>query len=186
LDIIVNINAVIDSLIAREGGYVDHPADRGGPTKWGITQAVARANDYAGDMRDLPRDEAVKIYRRVYWDRPGFAAVAKTAPKIAAELLDTGVNMGPPVAIGFLQRALNALNRSGTDYPDIVLDRQCGQKTMAALSAFLRIRGAEGETVLLKAIEALQGERYITLSEQRPANEAFTYGWIANRIGNVS
>ena len=33
----------------------------------------------------------------------------------------------------------------------------------------------------LKAIEALQGERYVALAERRPANEAFLYGWLANR-----
>ena len=37
--------------------------------------------------------------------------------------------------------------------------------------------------MLLKAIEALQGERYLDLAERRPANEAFLYGWLANRIG---
>jgi hypothetical protein len=47
----------------------------------------------------------------------------------------------------------------------------------------LKKRGAPGEQVLLKAIEALQGARYIKLTEQRPANEAFLYGWLANRIG---
>jgi hypothetical protein len=42
----------------------------------------------------------------------------------------------------------------------------------------MRARGAKGETVLLKAIEALQGERYLRLAEKRPANEAFcTGGW---------
>jgi lysozyme family protein len=40
----MNITDLIDRLIAREGGYVDHPADRGGATRWGITVAVARAN----------------------------------------------------------------------------------------------------------------------------------------------
>jgi hypothetical protein len=41
-----------------------------------------------------------------------------------------------------------------------------------------------GETVLLRALEALQGERYLRLAEKRPANEAFLYGWLANRIGS--
>ena len=40
-----------------------------------------------------------------------------------------------------------------------------------------------GETVLLRAMEALQGERYIALAERRPSQEAFLYGWLANRIG---
>jgi hypothetical protein len=54
---------------------------------------------------------------------------------------------------------------------------------MSGLDAFLTKRGTDGETVLLKAVEALQGERYLRLAEKRPANEAFVYGWIKNRIG---
>lgn len=179
----MDIDSLINAVIAREGDYSDHPADKGGPTRWGVTQAVARDHGYTGDMRQFPRSDAVNIYRSIYWDRPGFAAVAPISSKIAEELLDTGVNMGPPVASGFLQRALNALNREQRDYPDITLDRQIGPATLGALRAFLRIRGKASETVLIKAMEALQGERYLSLAEQRPANEAFLYGWFANRIG---
>lgn len=179
----MNIDILIDEVIAREGGYSGHPADKGGPTRWGVTQPVARAHGYQGDMRQFPRNEAVRIYRRTYWDGPRFADVAAIAPKIAAELFDTGINMGPPVATGFLQRALNALNREQRDYPDITADRAIGPATLHALTRFLTLRGKKGETVLLKALEALQGEHYLDLAEQRPANEAFLYGWIANRIG---
>ncbi len=177
-------DALIDAVIDREGRYVNHPADRGGPTCWGITEAVARAEGYVGAMRDLPRDAAASIYRCLYWQRPGFDSVALRAPRIAAELFDTGVNMGTAVAAGFLQRALNALNRTARDYPDIAVDRIIGPRTLAALDAFLRVRGAGGETVLLRAMEALQGERYIALAERRPSQEAFLYGWLANRIGD--
>jgi hypothetical protein len=51
------------------------------------------------------------------------------------------------------------------------------------LKGFIARRGPGGEKVLLKAVEALQGERYLRLAEQRPANEAFLYGWLANRFG---
>ena len=179
----VDADALIDAVIDREGRYVNHPADRGGPTCWGITEAVARAQGYGGAMRDLPRTEAAAIYRRIYWLRPAFDRVALRAPKIAAELFDTGVNMGTAVAAGFLQRALNALNRAARDYPDIAVDREIGPRTLSALDAFLRARAAGGETVLLSAMEALQGERYIALAERRPSQEAFLYGWLANRIG---
>jgi len=37
--------------------------------------------------------------------------------------------------------------------------------------------------VLVKALDALQGARYVQLAEARPANEAFLYGWLAGRIG---
>ena len=179
----IDADALIDAVIDREGRYVNHPADRGGPTCWGITEAVARAQGYDGAMQHLPRAEAAAIYRRIYWLRPGFDAVALRAPQIAAELFDTGVNMGTAIATGFLQRALNALNRAARDYPDIAVDREIGPRTLSALDAFLRARGAGGETVLLRAMEALQGERYIALAERRPSQEAFLYGWLANRIG---
>ncbi len=180
----MTIDQLIDDVIAREGGYSDHPADRGGPTRWGITQTVARAHGFTGDMRVFPRDEAAAIYRRIYWQRPNIVAVARCAPALAAELFDTGVNMGPAVGARFLQRALNALNRNARDYPDMAVDGAIGPVTLAALDAFLTLRGAAGEAVLLKAIEAQQGERYIALAEGRPANEAFLYGWLANRIGS--
>lgn len=179
----MDIDLLIDDVIAREGGYSAHPADRGGPTRWGITQPVARAHGYAGDMRDFPRKDAVAIYRARYWDGPKFAFVAELAPRIAAEMFDTGVNMGPAVATGFLQRALNALNRNGRDFADLAVDRRIGPRTLAALGGFVDERGRSGENVLLKAMEALQGARYIDLAESRPANEAFLYGWLVNRIG---
>src|SRR3546814_11349502 len=75
--------------------------------------------------------------------------------------------MGPQVPVGFLQRALNAFNREQRDYADIIVDRQIGPKTMSALNAFLRLRTPGGETVLMKAMEALQGERYLSLAERR-------------------
>lgn len=66
----MDVSQLIDDLIDREGGYVNHPADRGGATCWGITEAVARAHGYRGAIRALPRDEAAAIYRRLYWLRP--------------------------------------------------------------------------------------------------------------------
>jgi lysozyme family protein len=179
----MDINQLIDAVIDREGGYSNHPADKGGATRFGITEGVARQQGYTGDMRTLPRAEAVAIYKRLYWLRPGYDRVAVRAPDIAAELFDTGVNMGPAVATGFLQRALNALNRGARDYPDLPVDGAIGPATLAALDAFRAHRGPGGDRVLLKAIEALQGERYLHLAETRPANEAFLYGWLANRIG---
>ena len=179
----MHIDHLIDAVIGREGGYSNHPADRGGPTRWGITQAVARAHGYRGDMRGFPRSEAVAIYRRIYWLRPGFDRIADAAPEVAAELFDTGVNMGPAVAVTFLRRALNALNRGASDYADVGPVSRIDDATVAALSAFLARRAPHGETVLMKALEALQGERYLDLAERRPANEAFLYGWLANRLG---
>jgi lysozyme family protein len=67
---------MIEATIAKEGGYSNHPADRGGPTNFGITERVARDNGHTGDMRNLTRAQAVAIYRSEYAIKPGFAAVA--------------------------------------------------------------------------------------------------------------
>jgi lysozyme family protein len=94
--------------------------------------------------------------------------------------------MGSGVATTFLQRALTALNRNGKDYSDLTPDGRVGPVTLGALDRFLAVRGRErGEIVLMRALEALQGERYLRLAEKRPANEAFLYGWLANRLGNA-
>ncbi len=60
----MNIEQYLTELIQREGGYVNNPADRGGVTKYGITEAVARANGFKGNMRDLPLDVAKAIYKK--------------------------------------------------------------------------------------------------------------------------
>ena len=138
------IEALLEALIEREGGYVNHRADRGGPTRYGITEAVARAHGYRGAMASLPRDEAAAIYRRLYWLRSKFDQVASRASRIAAELFDTGVNMGPAVAATFLQRALTALNRNGKDFTDLVPDGRIGPRTLAALDGFFEARGKRG------------------------------------------
>lgn len=170
------------TLLAVEGGYTNDPRDPGGATNHGITQAVARAHGYSGPMQDLTKLAALSIYKIAYWTKPGFAKVAAISEPIAAELFDTGVNMGVATAGRFLQRALNAFNREGHDYPDLVIDGQIGQSTISALAAFVGARGKDGEAVMVRALNALQGARYIEIVEGRPASEAYTFGWFLQRV----
>lgn len=173
---------LIDEVIAREGGYTNHPADRGGPTRWGITEQVARAHGYRDDMRNLPRVVAVEIYFNRYWHGPGFDRVGALYPALAVELLDIGVNMGTEWPARWLQRSLNALNNGASLYPDIAVDGRIGNMTLDALKLFKQRRGAEGEAVLLESIRSFRGVRYIEITEARPANEAFTYGWFRRMV----
>lgn len=55
----------------KEGGYVNHPDDKGGPTKWGITEKAAVAHGYR-DMRNLTRGQALEILEADYWYGPRF------------------------------------------------------------------------------------------------------------------
>lgn len=178
----MTIEAMIETTIGREGGYSNHPSDTGGETMWGITKRVAVANGYTGSMRDLPRAKAVAIYRQEYAIKPGFAAVAEIMPTVGEELFDTGVNMGPALPSLWLQEWLNVFNQRGALYSDIKEDGDIGTGTLAALRAFQAQRGADAERVLLRALNCSQGERYKVLSQRRPENEAFTWGWLRARV----
>lgn len=67
---------IFNTILGKEGGYVNHPDDKGGPTNWGITQATARAHGYTGDMRNLTRQQAMDIYEADYWYGPRFDQVS--------------------------------------------------------------------------------------------------------------
>jgi lysozyme family protein len=178
----MNFERFIDAILAAEKGYVDHSADRGGPTNWGVTQAVARRNGYDGPMQDMPESLAREIYRKRYIVEPGFDKVALIDEKVAFELIDTGVNMGPARASEFLQRCLNVFNAQGSRYADVFVDGRIGPVTLECLRSFLRWRGDNGSKALLKALNCLQGSRYIDIAENNESQEAFAYGWILNRV----
>lgn len=87
--------AYFPELMKHEGGYVDHPSDPGGATKYGITIGTLAAWRDApvtkADVRQLTKDEAAKIYRKRYWDAIG----GDTLPAgVDAVAMDIAVNHG--------------------------------------------------------------------------------------------
>lgn len=117
----MNFDTAFHELLGHEGGFVDHPADPGGATCWGVTERVARANGYTGPMKSLPVEVAKAIYKRDYWD----AVRADEVPEaIRYSLFDGAVNSGTKQSVKWLQRALGV-----TD------DGALGPQTMAAAKA---------------------------------------------------
>ncbi|WNO48645.1 hypothetical protein [Achromobacter phage shaaii_LB5] len=173
--------AAIDAVIDREGGYVDHPLDRGGPTKYGITQRTARRHGYTGDMRELPREKAVEIYLADYVTEPKIDQIGERFPRVAEAVFDWGVNSWHSHPIKALQRALNILvpnNPAGK--PDGII----GPATLRALDAFKTARGAAGDAVLA---DMINGQRHVFLmeiAERNPSQRAFSYGW-ARRVAEL-
>lgn len=165
-------NKFITNLLAAEGGYVNDPRDSGGETNYGITVAVARENGYMGAMRDIPRQVAVDIYLKRYWHA---VRGDELPPTVALEVADTAVNMGVQAAGIFLQRAINVLHPSA----QLKVDGNIGAKTVAAVAEYCELRDV---AVLVRALNCLQGARYIELAESREKNKAFVYGWIKNRV----
>jgi len=178
----MDFNTAYEAVLGKEAGYSDDPRDSGGQTKYGITEAVARAFGYVGPMNLLSHGQAKAIYRGRYWDALQLDQVASLAPAVAGEMFDTAVNLGTDQAATFLQRALNVLNKDASWYPDVTVDGRIGAMTLASLREYVRRRGAEGATVLLRALNALQGAFYIDLATRRAKDEAFVYGWLLNRV----
>jgi lysozyme family protein len=176
------LDQMIDDLIGREGSYTFNINDAGGETNWGVTVVTARRNGYSGAMSLMPRATAATIYRNEYLVRPGFDQVYTVSQRVAEVMFDTGVNMGTNLPGTWLQRILNSLNRQGKDYPDIGVDGHMGPATVGALRACLAKRGADGETVIVRALNCQRGVRYLEITEARPQNEDFYFGWLLNRV----
>lgn len=101
----MNFEEAYDKLLGHEKGYSNHSADKGGPTNWGVTQKVARAHGYMGDMRDMPKSMAHMIYRKSYW-APVQADALPDAVRF--DVFDGAVNSGVGQSARWLQRAAGA------------------------------------------------------------------------------
>lgn len=101
----MSIERIIERIIHREGGFVDHSADRGGPTKYGITQRALgehlERQATKDEIRALRKDTARHIYRKLYVVKPGFEKIADEA--LRAQVIDAGVLHGPGWATRRLQ-----------------------------------------------------------------------------------
>lgn len=99
---------IIRRVIEREGTeFTDNPADRGGPTKYGITLATLRRRRgaaTAADVAALTEAEALQIYLEDFIIQPGFDMVPD--PVLRWVIVDAGANHGPALARKLVQRAL--------------------------------------------------------------------------------
>ena len=173
--------AALEHLVRIEGEFVDDPADSGGATRFGITEAVARAEGYRGPMSQLPRPTAEAIYVRRYWNLLRLDDVARVTPLAAVELFESGVNCGTGRAGTWLQVALNCFNNRGGRWPDIAEDGAVGRGTIAALNAYAS-QTPEADKLLATALNVQQGAHYIGLTRRREKDERFVRGWLANRV----
>lgn len=173
--------AMIASVIAVEGGYVNHPADPGGETHMGITKAVAVQNGYNGPMRTLPREVAESIYYKRYLVEPGYAALVPIDAAVTAELFDTTVNMGPARPSTWFQQSTNVL--CGTK---LVTDGRVGPGTIGAYRTCQGKLGASNLCVAtLVNLDRAQAAEYARLVRVNAKLKVFYKGWISHRIGNV-
>ena len=148
----MNFEDAFNSLMNVEGGFWDDPV--GGATMYGVTERVARAWGYPGDMRVLPLATARSIAKSEYWDR---FKCDQLPYAVAYQVFDTAYNGGRPAQ--WLQQSVGA-----------AADGIIGAKTIAA------VRAADPARVILSFNAARI--QYLTSLKNWPSNSK---GW-ARRI----
>ncbi len=164
------MEAAIDRVLEAEGGFVDHPADRGGPTNYGITLptlTMSRGQKCTvEDIRELTLYEARSIYFTDYWMRPGFATLG--LHKVPAEMLfDAAVNHGPARAVKILQDTIGVL-----------ADGIVGPATRERASQFAPLH-------LSSMFMAERVRFYGQIISKDPSQAVFAAGWMARCAGFI-
>ena len=148
-------------LIAHEGGYVNHPNDPGGETKYGISKRSYPKED----ITNMTKERAEQIYYMDYW-RPLLLDLV-ISQSIAEIVFDHCVNAGKRSAITILQKCVG-----------VVVDGITGSKTLAATN--------NANAKLL--FELYKSERlayYNNLVIGKPSLSVFLKGW-TNRVNSFN
>ena len=165
----------VNHIILIEGGYVNNPKDKGGATKYGITENVARQNGYIYEMRNLTEVKAKEIYKNEYWNK---IKIDCKDFNVAFLLFDFAVNSGVKTAIKHLQKSLNSLLK-GIIEP-LIIDGVAGKKTQSAID-YINSNGLSEKLQSLLINERL---KFYTSLSKTQFNE-FGKGWINRIIKNV-
>lgn len=165
-------------VLSAEGGYSNHPHDRGGRTNLGITVGTLGRARAAGlvdvaDVKDLTRADAEKIYRSLYWQ----ASKADCMPYPLCLLhFDAAVNHGVGSAGRLLQRTMNLLCNA-----NLAVDGAVGKLTLAAVDGALKSLSVE--TLCEKYLDERQAF-YDRIVARDPTQKDFCRGW-GNRLGRL-
>jgi lysozyme family protein len=175
-----SVQDLAEAIVAREGGFVNDPADPGGATNHGVTIGTLRrlGLDLTGDgqvseadVRALTRERAVEIFLEHYFRRPGIGGLPEA---LQPSVFDMYVNAGSN-AVKVLQRLITAM---GFPCPD---DGQIGPVTLRAAA-----QAAEAAPDhLADAYAIARRNYYYALADARPASRRFAQrrdggkgGWI--------
>lgn len=177
-----NFNKAFDLVLGFEGGaeVTDDPNDRGGLTKYGISQ---RAHPDI-DIRALTLADAKRIYKFKYWDAVGGDHLP---PDIDLLIFDMAINHGSGRAVRFLQRSYNAV-RPLSDWPivmhPLVVDGRIGQKTLSEVH-ILANSEPMAKGCLLRDLLLRRSRFYARLIRSR-SQRRFIFGWMRQRVVNLA
>lgn len=149
-------------LIGLEGGYVDHPADKGGETKYGISKK-AYPNE---DIKGMTLERAKELYKLDYWDKLRLDDM--NTHLFQLELFEQAVNMGVDRAARHMQMGLKLLGK------DVYIDGNIGDKTIEALHSL----DAKLYMTYYKILNGLQFSFYLNIVTHNKTQDVFLVGWL--------
>ena len=154
----ISFGQIVDAVLKREGGLVNDSSDRGGLTKYGISQRAFPKED----ISSINEAKAKHLYLTHYW-RP--CKAEKLPEKIRETYFDIVVNMGQSRAVKLLQQACN---QKGSD---LIVDGLIGPKTIKAAKRLEKDR--------LTAFRVLY---YAKIVLNDSSQMKFYYGWYRRSI----
>lgn len=165
----MTLDTIIDEIMRKEGGsaFTNHAKDKGGATRWGVTQATLadwrKRPVTIEDVRALTEAEARDIYRHVYAIRPGL--VKLTSEAVLELAVDCAVNHGVSQAVKMLQEAARV-------FPD----GHFGPKSESAANRM-------NPRVLYQRLCAQRARLYGRIITRDESQAVFAAGWL-NRLAN--
>lgn len=164
------VDAIENVILKHEGGFVNHRADKGGATNYGITHSTLsswyRRPVTIDDVRKLTRETAIEIYYHQYLKQP---KIDKLPDPIWLQVFDIGVNSGPKRGIQMLQQVLNDAGFGPVDIDGII-----GPQTIDATENALEEMGP----YLTNAIVEERIKFYENIVEGNPSQSVFLKGWL--------
>ena len=165
----MTVEKLLDNLLNHEGGFVNHPADKGGATKYGITEATLslwrKKAVTEDDVKTLTVDEAKLIYIELYYTKP---KINQLSPILQPVVFDMAVNMGTVQAIKIAQRVFTKL---GTP---IVCDGTIGEKTLISARVACSVQGHQE---VIRNIVNARIQFYCDIVAKNPSQHVFLAGW---------
>lgn len=163
-------------ILKNEGGYVDHKADPGGATNYGVSLRFLKTLGLYGDfnndglingndIKSMNVNEAKALYKKFWWDKHKYGHIE--SPKIATKILDMSINLGSYRAHCIIQ---HSLNDSGHD---LLVDGIIGWKTIKAINKH------KDQNKLLSYIIANLSKYYLELyNNDKEKRVNFIVGWL--------
>jgi lysozyme family protein len=166
----MSLHDPIDTIIKHEGGYVNHPNDKGGPTKFGVTQDVY--SEWLGrdatveDVKSMTEEVARDIYESKYLTGPRIHLLPEP---LQTQVLDIAVNSGPRTAVKMLQRVVNKAGFGPVDVDGVLgpNTRKVVETANAEMGPFLSNALVDERRAFFEAIVA-----------RNPSQKVFLKGWL--------